>query len=91
MEFIPNEWVICEKLTQDVKILTEWIDNLLSKHSNDTLSQKFIMKTQLQIIRRKDNELEEFATRINQLQKLNNELQADNDEYKLPNNGKIPT
>jgi hypothetical protein len=77
-----NEWVICEKLTQDVKILTERIDNLLSKHSNDTLSRRFIMKTQLQIIRRKDNELKEFATKINQLQKLNNELQADNDEYK---------
>jgi seryl-tRNA synthetase len=82
LEFIPNEWVICEKLIQDVKILTEQIDNLLSKHSNDTLSRKFIMKIQLQTIRRKDKELKEFATKINQLQKENNELQADIDEHK---------
>src|ERR1044072_7334 len=40
------------------------------------------MKTQLQTIRRKDRELKEFATRINQLQKENNELQGDIDEYK---------
>src|SRR5204863_3381170 len=31
------------------------------------LSRRFIMKTQLQIIRRKDKELKEFAKRINQL------------------------
>ena len=40
------------------------------------------MKIQTQIIRRKDKELKEFAIKINQLQKENNELQADIDEYK---------
>ena len=67
-----QEWMICEQLTKDVQELTE----KLKKDYNDTLSRKFIMKTQLQIIRRKDKELKEFAKRINQ-------LREENDEYRL--------
>ena len=66
-QLYENEWTICDLLTKDVTKLTERIDNLLNKKSNDALSRRFIMKTQLQIIRRKDKELKEFAKRINQL------------------------
>ena len=58
-----QEWMICEQLTKNVQELT----NKLKENSDDTLSRKFLMKTQLQIIRRKDKELKEFAKRINQL------------------------
>src|SRR5205823_4024325 len=68
-ELYQNEWMICEQLTKDIQKQTD-------KNSNDTLSRRFIMKTQLQIIRRKDKELKEFAKRINQ-------LQEENDEYRL--------
>ena len=61
--------MICEQLAKDIQKLYE-------KNSNDTLSRRFIMKTQLQIIRRKDKELKEFAKRINQ---LHNEI----DEYRI--------
>ena len=77
-----NEWLICEQLTKDIKKLTEIIEDLKNKKSNKDLSRKFIMKIQTQIIRRKDKELKEFAIKINQLKKENNELQADIDEYK---------
>jgi hypothetical protein len=67
-------------LTKDVRKLTEKIEVL--RNMNKDLPRKFIMKIQLQIIRRKDKELKEFAIKINQLKKENNELQADIDEYK---------
>ena len=68
-QIFANEWLICEQLAKDIQKLYE-------KNSNDTLSRRFIMKTQLQIIRRKDKELKEFAKRINQ-------LQEDVNEYRL--------
>ena len=59
--------MVCDLLVKDITKLTKRINELLNKKSNDALSRRFIMKTQLQIIRRKDKELKEFAKRINQL------------------------
>src|SRR2546423_14754886 len=76
-ELYQNEWMICEQLTKDIQKQTD-------KNSNDTLSRRFIMKTQLQIIRRKDKELKEFAKRINQLQEDVNEYKLLTEQWQNP-------
>src|SRR5204863_4209902 len=53
-----REWMICEQLQK-----------LYEKNSNDALSRRFIMKIQLQIIRRKDKELKEFAKELTNYKK----------------------
>ena len=73
-----HEWMICEQLAKDIQKLYE-------KNSNDALSRRFIMKTQLQIIRRKDKELKEFAKRINQLQEDVNEYRLLTEQWQNPN------
>src|SRR6185295_8209047 len=75
-----QEWMICEQLTKNVQELTE----KLKKNYNDTLSQRFIMKTQLQIIRRKDKELKEFAKRINQLKEEVDGYKLTTDQWQYP-------
>ena len=72
-----HEWMICEQLAKDIQKLYE-------KNSNDALSRRFIMKTQLQIIRRKDKELKEFAKRINQLQEDVNEYKLLTEQWQNP-------
>jgi len=72
-----HEWMICEQLAKDIQKLYE-------KNYNDTLSRRFIMKTQLQIIRRKDKELKEFAKRINQLQEDVNEYKLLTEQWQNP-------
>ena len=72
--------MICEQLTKDVQELTE----KLKKNYNDTLSRRFIMKTQLQIIRRKDKELKEFAKRINQLKEEVDGYKLTTDQWQYP-------
>ena len=75
-----QEWMICEQLTENVQELTE----KLKKNYNDTLSRRFIMKTQLQIIRRKDKELKEFAKRINQLKEEVDGYKLTTDQWQYP-------
>ena len=80
-QIYKNEWMVCDLLTKDITKLTERIDNLLNKKSNDILSRRFIMKLQTQIIRRKDNELKEFARKINQLQKEIDEYKSKTEQW----------
>ena len=88
-QIYKNEWMVCDLLTKDITKLTERIDNLLNKKSNDTLSRRFIMKLQTQIIRRKDNELKEFAKRINQLQEKVEEYRLLNEQWQNPDLSQI--